>query len=632
MKSSTSLSSKLIRTGTGFLVVALASIGLSLWLTWQMEGGGAAINEAGRMRMQTWRLSSMVQADLAPAKVQSLVSNFDQSLTLLQRGDPLRPLFVPWDDAVRTKFAAVENLWALQRSQWLSPETLSPQDSLQSAGIFVEAIDRFVQSIERQMSRLTAILNLVQFFMMALAVGGAGVMLYTGYLYVISPLTKLRQGLHMIESGDFTTRVEVEALDEFGQVEAGFNGMAQRLQSLYEGLEAQVKAKTRDLEGQKTRIETLYEVSAFLASADSIEALSKGFAQRVRSVMKADAVVVRWSDEANQRYLMLASDCFPSDMIDDERSLLTGACACGSLAPDSRTRVIPIHNHEVAPLRRCARAGYESLVSVPMRLQNRLIGEVDLFFRNTVVLRADEVELLDSLASHLASAMEGLRAAALEREAAVGEERALLASELHDSIAQSLAFLKIQVQLLRGATQKARPVQVQTALDELDAGLRESINDVRELLVHFRTRTNTDNIENALQETLQKFRHQTGLPAQLHVQGEGLPLPSDVQVQVLHVVQEALSNVRKHAGATTVELEVFKGECWRFVVRDDGIGFDADMVRNETHVGLKIMRERASSVGAQVTVASQPGEGSTVTLILPAHPVMAAREAILVNG
>ena len=77
--------------------------------------------------------------------------------------------------------------------------------------------------------------------------------------------------------------------------------------------------------------------------------------------------------------------------------------------------------------------------------------------------------------------------------------------------------------------------------------------------MHFRTRTNAENIEDALSETLQKFKHQTGLAARLEVQGEGLPLPPDVQVQVLHVVQEALSNVRKHAQATQVVLSVDKG-------------------------------------------------------------------------
>ena len=622
-----SLSTKLITIGTVLLVVALTSIGLTLWVTWQLEGGAAAVNEAGRMRMQSWRMASLAQSAEPAQAVRELVAEFDASVQLLQDGDPRRPLFVPWDDAVAAQFGAVKVLWQAQRQRWTSPQPPTAQESLLATTAFVAAIDQLVSAIEQHLSRLTAILNLFQIVMMALAVAGAVVMLYTGYLYVISPLDHLQRGLRTIESGDFSTRIEVDTLDEFGAVALGFNGMAARLQTLYDGLEAQVQTKTRSIEAQRAKIETLYEVSAFLASANTIQELSRGFAQRVRKVMHADAVAVRWSDEANQRYLMLASDCFPADMEAQERSLLAGACACGSLKPDARTRVIPIHSHEAAPMRSCARAGYQSVVSVPVRLQQRLIGEIDLFFRSSLELSPDAAELLDALASHLASALEGLRAAALEREAAVGEERALLARELHDSIAQSLAFLKIQVQLLRNASQKAQAEQVQKALDELDEGLRESIGDVRELLVHFRTRTNTDDIEAALQETLQKFKHQTGLLTQLQVRGEGLPLPADVQMQVLHVVQEALSNVRKHAKASAVELELVKGAFWTVTVRDNGEGFEDQAPRAQTHVGLNIMQERAERIGATVSVVSQRGAGTTVTLVLPAHPVSAAAAA-----
>lgn len=607
--------------GAILLVVALTSIGLTLWVTWQLEGGAAAVNEAGRMRMQSWRLASTAQSEQSSAPVTELVMKFDESLALLKAGDPSRPLFVPWDDNVSERFSQVSALWVEQRSLWLSPNPITSQAALQATTRFVDAIDGFVSAIEQQLSQLTAVLNLFQIVMMALAIAGAVVMLYTGYLYVINPLENLQQGLRNIESGDFSTRIAVEFVDEFGEVALGFNGMAGKLQTMYDGLEAQVEAKTRRIEAQRARIETLYEVSAFLASANTIQELSQGFAQRVRKVLNADAVAVRWSDEANQRYLMLASDCFPAEMMDEERSLLSGACACGNLKPDARTRVIPIQNHEAAPMRHCARAGYESLVSVPVRLQQRLIGEIDLFFRSPLQLTSEEVELLDALASHLASSLEGLRAAALEREAAVSEERALLARELHDSIAQSLAFLKIQVQLLRNASQKEQADQVQIALDELDAGLRESIGDVRELLVHFRTRTNTGDIEVALQETLQKFKQQTGLPTLLQVTGEGLPLPADVQIQVLHVVQEALSNVRKHALATHVNVEVIKGAQWRFVVRDNGQGFTVHAEHGETHVGMKIMQERSARIGAQVSVVSVPALGTTLTLTLPAHPV-----------
>ena len=616
-----SLSAKLVRIGVALLVLALASIGVTLWVTWQLEGGAAAVNEAGRMRMQTWRLTSAVQARLPPAEVQDLVQRFDGSLRLLREGDPSRPLFVPWDTDVRREFGNVERLWQGQRALWLASQPADDAVLLHSAEAFVQAIDSLVSTIEHQLSGFTALLNLFQFVMMALAVAAAVVMLYTGYLYVINPLARLRGGLEQVEGGQFGTRIEVDTQDEFGEVAQGFNRMATTLQSLYQGLEAKVAEKTQHIEAQRTRLEALYEVSAFLAQANTIEELSRGFAQRVRAVMHADAVAVRWSDEANQRYLMLASDCFPQEMQDDERSLMAGACACGSLAANASTRVIPIHQHEQAPLRRCARAGYEHLITVPVRLQQRVIGEVDLFYRGDVQISPEETELLDALASHLASALEGLRAEALEREAAVGQERSLLARELHDSIAQSLAFLKIQLQLLRTAIERGQPEKIREALDELDEGLKGSIGDVRELLVHFRTRTNTGDIETALQETLQKFQHQSGVPVRLQMQGEGLPLPADVQVQVLHVVQEALSNVRKHAQATHVSLDVTQGERWTFVVRDNGVGFNPGLAMDETHVGSKIMRERAERIGATVEVRSEHGHGTAVTLSLPPYPV-----------
>ena len=618
MASTASLSIKLVRIGAALLVLALASIGLTLWVTWQLEGGAAAVNEAGRMRMQAWRLTSAVQAQRPSAEVQALVEQFAHSLDVLRTGDPTRPLFVPRDPDVQREFQTVESLWQTQHALWTAEQTPEASVLLQSADTFVQAIDRLVMAIEHQLAGYTALLNLFQFVMMALAIAAAVVMLYTGYQYVINPLAHLQRGLAQVEGGQFGARIDVDTQDEFGQVAAGFNRMAATLQSLYEGLEAKVAAKTAHIEAQRARLEALYEVSAFLARANTIEELSQGFSQRVRSVMKADAVAVRWSDEANQRYLMLASDCFPQDMQAEERSLIAGACACGSLQPDARTRVIPIHSHDAAPMRHCARVGYQNLVSVPVRLQQRVIGEIDLFFRSDIHLNADEIELLDALASHLASALEGLRAAALEREAAVGEERALLASELHDSIAQSLAFLKIQTQLLRDAVAKGDAAKRDRSIDELDVGVRECYSDVRELLVHFRTRTSEEDIEAALRATLSKFEHQTGMATSLSMAGHGVPLPSDVQIQVLHMVQEALSNVRKHAAARGVQVEVQQSPQWVIEVRDDGCGMSADdQTPDETHVGMRIMRERAASIGAALSFTSAPGAGTRVRLTLP---------------
>ncbi len=618
MKPRGTLKRKLVVIGSALLCVALLSIGLTLWITRQLEGGAAAVNEAGRMRMQTWRLASSVQAEASQANLEDLVAAFDDSIRLLRDGDPSRPLFVPWNEAEEAQFAVVVALWSEQRKLWLSPTPLTREQALHAAEEYAGAIDKLVQLIEMQLARLTAVLNLFQFGMLALAVLGAVVMMYTGYLYVIHPLGRLGEGLARVQSGELDARVEVDTQDEFGQVAEGFNRMAQTLASLYDGLEAQVLSKTQHIEAQRARLAVLYEVSAFLGQAGSIEEMSRGFAQRVREFMKADALAVRWSDEASQRYLMLASDCLPREIAEEERSLLAGACACGGPMTDARIRVIPIISHEQAAARHCARYGYETVVSVPVRLQQRVLGEFDLFYRTPTSLTREEKALLDALSSHLASSLEGLRAAALEREAAVGEERSLLARELHDSIAQSLAFMKIQVQMMRAAARSGRMDQLEQVIEEMDTGVRESINDVRELLVHFRTRTNLDDIEPALQLTLRKFEHQTGLATRLLVEGDGVPLLSDVQVQVLHVVQEALSNVRKHAAQVSeVTVRVVKGDGWRFEVQDNGAGFELQRQRGENHVGLNIMRERAQRIGATLDIESAPGRGTCVTLRLP---------------
>ena len=224
--------------------------------------------------------------------------------------------------------------------------------------------------------------------------------------------------------------------------------------------------------------------------------------------------------------------------------------------------------------------------------------------------------------------MENLRLDSLAKEAAVSQERNLLARELHDSIAQSLAFLKIQVQLMRDALASGNAQRVQSVLAEIDTGVRESYGDVRELLLHFRTRANGEDIEPALQTTLRKFEHQSGIKASLQMHGQGLPLTPDLQIQVLHIVQEALSNVRKHARASQVWLDVQQQPRWRFEVRDDGIGFDADDPgRGETHVGLRIMAERAERIGATLEVISTPGHGSSVVLELASVAAHAEREA-----
>ena len=625
MKSRWTISAKLGAIGGVLLLVALASIGLTLRIAQQLEGGAAAVNEAGRMRMQTWRIAQALDAYDRP-RVERLVAQFDRSVESLRRGDPARPLFVPDDVRSQAAFATVQADWSKLRDRWTrGPATPALQTTIE-ADAFVERIDAFVLAIESQLAHLTAVLNAFQFAMVAMVIASALALLHSARRFVFRPLARLQAGLARIGEGDLGVRVPTAGGPEFAELSTGFNRMAATLQDLYANLEAKVKAKTLDLEREHARLEALYRIAAFVATAPTLDELARGFAAHVRTLAAADGCAVRWSDETNQRYLLLASEGLPAAWADAEHCLATGDCLCGQPRGDASLRVIPVLAANDQPLLdHCRRGGYETVVGVPVMVQDRMVGELNLFYRGKAEVSREDRALFETLARHLASAIESLRAGALERANAVADERAMLARELHDSIAQGLSFLKIQVGLLRGAIERGDAARIEAVLAELDTGVRDSLSDVRELLMHFRTRSGSEDIAPALQTTLRKFEHQTGLTTHLSIEGQGMPLDPEVQVQVLHVVQEALSNVRKHARAREVWVEVQQSPQWRFEVRDDGCGFDESAgPPDETHVGMRIMRERAQRIGATVEVDTVHGAGTCVVLTLPERRRQAA--------
>ena len=192
-----SLGAKLALIGAPFLLLALLATAATLWVSWQLDGGAAAVNEAGRMRMQSYRMAlsiGIVQPDLLPDQVKE----FDQSLAILRHGDPERPLFVPWDDAVQARFQAVEKSWAEFRFRWIEshPDELS---NLRADTVnFAARIDDLVTSIESHMALWTAILHLLQLALLAMAVLSAAVLLFTGYLFVLEPVNQLKQAIDRI--------------------------------------------------------------------------------------------------------------------------------------------------------------------------------------------------------------------------------------------------------------------------------------------------------------------------------------------------------------------------------------------------------------------------------------------------
>ena len=202
--------------------------------------------------------------------------------------------------------------WTALRAHWLA--AAPPADLRPEADAFTLLVDRFVAAIEARIGQWTTILHGFQLALVGLAITSAVVMFYTGYLFVLNPVARLRRDWRRCRPAISPPRVEVDTRDEFGELAAGFNDMAQTLQSLYGGLEDKVREKTLRLELKRQRLADLYEVSAFVAEAPTLEALAQGFARHVRRIAEADAAAVRWCDDTHQRYLMLAHDRLPQEL------------------------------------------------------------------------------------------------------------------------------------------------------------------------------------------------------------------------------------------------------------------------------------------------------------------------------
>jgi two-component system nitrate/nitrite sensor histidine kinase NarX len=268
------LARKLAAVGCVFLAVALCTVGLSMWVTWQLEGGAAAINEAGRMRMRSYQLALQVRELQAPLAGQAQhdiaqrIQELDDSLALLAKGDPQRPLSVPDSELVQRQLKAVAQGWQALRAEALQrrplPTSQPPQAPL-NIDPFVAEVDQLVSAIEQRLEARTVALHTFQVLMMVLAVLSAMAILYASHVMVLDPVARLRNAVHRVEEGDFTARVRVGANDELGELADGFNQMTARLQALYGGLEAKVKEKTQRLEGEQARLRALYEVSTFVA-------------------------------------------------------------------------------------------------------------------------------------------------------------------------------------------------------------------------------------------------------------------------------------------------------------------------------------------------------------------------------
>ena len=207
------------------------------------------------------------------------------------------------------------------------------------------------------------------------------------------------------------------------------------------------------------------------------------------------------------------------------------------------------------------------------------------------------------------------------RALAVLEERDRIAREMHDSLSQTLSYIRLTVGSIKERLDKGEVTTVADELEEVRQAARDAYADTRQGILALRASSALEKgLLPALQEFLEHYRAQTKLEVELRVSdSQAVDLSEAASVQVLRIIQEALANVRKHAAARSVIIEFSRSVGWvQISVLDDGRGFDPAQAGQEgQRFGLQIMRERAESVGGTLEVFSRPGAGTRLVVTLP---------------
>lgn len=267
----------------------------------------------------------------------------------------------------------------------------------------------------------------------------------------------------------------------------------------------------------------------------------------------------------------------------------------------------------------------------PLRSGGQVFGLIVLDDLSEAALAPRRRQLLESIADQGAVAVSNARFRVRVREFAVLEERERIAREMHDGLAQVLGYVNTKAFAVRRLLKEGDTATAQVMLAQLEEAAREVYADVREGVLALRDTAPRDrSLLDTICDYLGKFERLSGVHVECRAgrRVADLRLPEMSEIQVIRVIQEALSNVRKHAGATnaTVTLRATDGV---FVahVKDDGHGFDVRSAghRDWPQFGLQTMRERAEAIGGRFSVRSSPDRGTQVTIRVPVRGPQEAR-------
>ncbi len=447
---------------------------------------------------------------------------------------------------------------------------------------------------------------------------------------LLNPLESLREWAARMHGGSYSARLPESLHGEMAGLARDLNDLGDELRSLNLEMAARVRRQTQHLARKTRSLEILYDIASTLSKTHTLEELLENFLDTFVQLFDARAAMVRLVTDNGQLRLAASRGLDPA-VIERERLMPLDRCLSGETARGGTVYIqrgaeagaalgMPPRKDEV-----------RELVAVPIQYHDQTLGVYNLVLDKPVSDFGDDLsDLLTSIGRHLGIAVEKARLDENARRLAIIEERNTIGNELHDSLAQSLVSMRLHVKMLGEILFKKDLNGAQYEVRRLHQSLEEAHTSLRELLANFRSRMDERGLVPAIEDMVMRFEEETGIASYFQNECGELLLATHQEIQVFRIIQEALTNIRKHSDAHTARILLRsegKGR-YQLLIEDDGMGITpVTSTQRGEHVGLAIMRERAERLGGTLQIESEPGEGTRVLLRFAFTPTLPAQAA-----
>ncbi|MCS2171428.1 nitrate/nitrite two-component system sensor histidine kinase NarX [Scandinavium sp. TWS1a] len=557
--------------------IGVTGMAISARLVHGVQGSAHAINKAGSLRMQSYRLLAAIPLK---ANDRTLLDEMNQTVSspeLIESADR---------DGQRQQLEALQRYWKSELAPNLKQATRQEQVSGEVAA-FVNRIDKLVTAFDHTTEKRIQHVVWVH-SMMALCM--ALLFLFTIVWLrarLLHPWEQLLSMARAVSQRDFSKRAKISGRNEMATLGMALNNMSKELAESYAVLEQRVQEKTANLEQKNEILAFLWQANRRLHSqsplCERISPVLNGL-QGLTLLRDIEVRVYDMEDEENHQEF----SCHSEPDCDDK-----GCYLCPRNLPDLpgggttlKWRMTDAHNQ------------YGILLATLPAGRH---------------LSHDQQQLVDTLVEQLTATLALDRQQERQYQLIVMEERATIARELHDSIAQSLSCLKMQVSCLQMQGEKL-PEDSRVLLSQMRNELNTSWVQLRELLTTFRLQLTEPGLRPALEASCDEYSARFGFTVQLDYQLPPRFVPSHQAIHALQIAREALSNALKHSEATEVTVTVTQNDNQvRLTVADNGLGVP-DHAERINHYGLIIMRDRAQSLRGDCQVRRRDTAGTEVVV------------------